>query len=159
MNIIWGSVEEPELNAYLSQWAAIQLFRTLDGFGPCTTMGVFDGPKLVAVMVYHNMDRKAGVLEISGTCLDPRWLTRKVLQEMFAYPFNELGVQMLVMRVSANDTRLLRMLTAFGFDHYTIARLRGRNEDERVFTLTDDAWRANKFTRRNSNGRILHEAA
>ena len=150
MRTIWGSEREPELNAYLAQWAAIRLFRRLDGFGPCTTMGVFDDARLIAVMVYNNWDRQTGVLEIHGVAETPRWLAKPVLHEMFAYPFEQLGCQMVVMRVSANDSRLRRILTAYGFDHYLIKRLRGRDEDECVYTLTDDAWRANGFHRENS---------
>ena len=145
MNFIWASEREPELNEGLWQWASKQIFKDLRGFGPCTTMGVFDGPKLVAVMVYHAFDRAAGVCEMSGAALTPRWLTRKVLKEMFAYPFEQLGCQTVAMRVSAKDNRLLRILTEYGFLCYTLPRLRGRQEDENVFLLTDDKWRNNKF--------------
>ena len=150
MNTIWGSEREPELNRYLSMWAAVQIFGEPDSFGPCTTMGVFDDGKLIAVMVYHNMDQRRGVIEISGAATDPRWLTRAVLKEMFDYPFLQLKVQALVMRVSEEDKRLGRILHAYGFESHVIPRLRGRNEAEVIYLLTDDAWAANKFTSRKS---------
>ena len=148
MNMIWGSVREPELNAYLSQWAAAKLFPVGEGFSDCTTLGVFDGPKLVAVMVYHNWHKSHGVIEMSGASTTPHWLKRPVLQEMFSYPFDQLGCQMVLMRVDAKDERLARQLTAVGFKGYKIARLRGRSEDEIVFTLTDDDWRNNGFQKK-----------
>lgn len=148
MNMIWGSEREPDLNGYLWRWASMQLFGGLDGFGPCTTMGVFAGPELIAVVVYHNMCRRSMVMELSAASLSPRWLTRPVLKEMFEYPFLQLGCQMVVLRVSEKDKRLARILTAYGFESYTIRRLRGRNEDEIVYTLTDDDWRNNRFQRK-----------
>lgn len=145
MNVIWGSDREPELNRALAEWAAMRIFGTPKAFGPCTTMGVFDGANLIGAMVYHNWDRDADVIEISGAALHPRWLTKAVLWEMFAYPFDELGCQSIVMRVSPVDRRLRRILTAYAFQCFTLPRLRGRHEDENVFILTDDAWRNNGF--------------
>lgn len=116
------------------------------------TMGVFDGEKLIAVMVYHNWQPECGVIEISGAATDKRWLTRPALYEMFAYPFDRLEYQLVVMRVSqnnqmANGRGLQRMLKSYGFNEYRIPRLRGRDEDEIIFTLTDDQWRS-KLERR-----------
>ena len=160
MNFIWASEREPELNEAFSQWASVRIFKDLRGFGACTTMGVFDGPKLVAVMVYHAFERDFGVCEMSGAAETPRWLTPKVLKEMFAYPFEQLGCQTVAMRVSAKDRRLFRILKAYGFSQYILPRLRGRDEDEAIYLLTDDAWRANKFNRRGSlDEQTLRDAA
>lgn len=144
MKTLWGDSSNPELNEALASWCA-QRLGLKRGFRDCSTMGVFDGADLVAVMVYHNFDREAGVIEISGAGITPRWLTRPVLREMFGYPFEELNCQTVVMRVSEKNTRLVRILTAYGFGHVLIPRLRGRREAELVFFLHDDIWRANGF--------------
>lgn len=159
MDIIWASEREPELNGYLWRWASMQLFGGLDGFGPCTTMGVFDGEKLTAVVVFHNHDRRSEVLEMSAASLSPRWMPRPVLFEMFSYPFDQLKCQMVVLRVSEKNKRMARILTAYGFESYKIARLRGRTEDEIVYTLTDDRWRNNGFHRRIIDGQVKSAVA
>ena len=133
------------MNDALAEWCAVQIGLPRPFERPYTTMGVFDGGQIVACMLYNNFQPEAGVVEIHGAGLTPRWLTRPVLQEMFSYPFDQLGCQMVIMRVSERNGRLLRMLTAYGFEHVTIPRLRGRDEGERIFSLTDDAWRANGF--------------
>lgn len=153
MNIVWASGHEPELNAALGNWCAAQIGLPRPFEAPYTAMGVFDGGQIVACMLYNNYQPEAGVVEIHGAGLTPRWLTRPVLHEMFAYPFVQLGCQMVIMRVSERNSRLLRMLTAYGFEHVTIPRLRGRDEGERIFWLTDDAWKANGFHEVN-NGQI-----
>lgn len=155
MKVAWGSDRDtPRLHAGLWQWASAKLFGNLRGFGPCTTMGVFEDGQLVGVMVYHNWDREAGVIEISGVSEDKRWLARHVLWEMFHYPFDQLGCQLIVMRVSErnqqwNGRGLPRLLTAYGFTTTHVPRLFGREEGGILYCLTDDAWRANGFHRQH----------
>lgn len=144
---LWAGSNKPEINAALGDWCAAQIGLPRPFEPPFTTMGVFDGETLIAVMLYNGWQPEAGTIEIHGAGISPRWLTKHVLREMFAYPFHQLGCQMVVMRVSERNSRLLRMLTSYGFDHVTIPRLRGRDEGERIFWLTDDAWKANKFNR------------
>lgn len=150
MRLYWGNNRiDPKLNGALSEWAERKITGAIGkGFGDCTTLAVFDGQELLGVIVYHNYVSKSGVIEVGGAAEHPRWLTRHVLYEMFSFPFNDLGCQMVVMRVSADNRRLARILTAYGFESYKIPRLRGRHEDEVVFTLTDDRWRNNRFHRK-----------
>mgnify|MGYP001186295903 CR=1 FL=1 len=145
MNVLWGN--DPGVNRALAAWCADQIGLPRPFQEPYITMGVFDGSKLVAVMLYNNFHPEAGVIEIHGAATSPRWLTRPVLWEMFSYPFIQMGCQNVVMRVSERDKRLARILTAYGFQHVTIPRLRGRDEGERIYWLTDDAWKANGFHR------------
>lgn len=133
----------------LSKWVADLIWPgKLRDFGNCQTLAIFEDGELIAGMVYHNFEPDAGVIEISGAGTSKRWLTRETLRKMFAYPFEEIGVQSVVMRVDPEDTALRRMLTAYGFELYVIPRLRGRDKAENVFLLTDDAWASNKFNRR-----------
>lgn len=145
MTIVWGDSNNPDVNAALGSWCAAHIDGIRNGFLNFTSMGVILDNELIASLVYHNFDRKAGVIEISAASITPRWLTRPVLKAMFSYPFEELGCQMVVLRVSERNTRLMRILTAYSFDHVTVPRLRGRDEAERIFFLTDDAWRSNGF--------------
>lgn len=152
MQIVWGGSGNADLNRALGGWCSAQIGLPRPFEEPYTTMGVFDSEALVAVMLYNNYQPEAGVIEIHGAGITPRWLTRPVLEAMFEYPFGQLGCQLVVMRVSERNSRLRRMLTAYGFEHVTIPRLRGRDEGERIFWLTDDAWRANGFYKDYANG-------
>lgn len=153
MRVLWGSEREPELNARLWMWASMKIFGHARGFGPCSTMGIFDGADLVAVAVFHDFNRDAGIVEISGASDDKRWLTRPVLWEMFSYVFDQLGCQMVVQRASVRNVQengrgLPRLFKAYGFTAIDIPRLYGRDEDGVLYCLTDDAWRANGFHKR-----------
>ncbi len=161
MQWIWASeFGNKDLNRSLWLWASNAIFGTWKGFGPCATMGVFDGADLIAVVVYHNYCSRARVVELSAASTDKRWLTRAVLREMFARPFEAMDCQMVVLRVSPNDKALCRMLTAYGFTSYRIPRLRGQFEDEMIFTLTNDAWRTNKFNKKViESGQVISRSA
>ncbi len=148
IDIAWAGKSDPETRDAMALWAAEQLWPGQGkSFGNCVCMGVLDDGKPIACMVYHEFSPETGIIEISGASTDRRWLQRRVLKEMFAYPFEGVGVQMVVMRVSARrgQRHLHRMLKSYGFKAYHIPRLWGREEDGIIFTLTDDDWRENKF--------------
>ena len=127
------------------------------GFGNCTAIGIMDGTKLVAGVVYHNWCPEAGVIEISFASINPRWLTKGKLKALYEYPF-AIGCQMVVSRVSENSTRLCKQLTSYGFKPHEIPRLRGRGEAEIIWTLTDEDWKANRFMR-VEHGQAIRSAA
>jgi len=113
-----------------------------------TAMGVANASNtIIAVMLFHDYDADAGIIQISGASEDPRWLTRPVLREMFAFPFDEIGCQAVVMRVDPDDKRLDRILKAYGFQRFDLPRIRGRDKGEAIFLLFDDVWRSSKFNR------------
>ena len=115
------------------------------GFGPCVGIAWMDGPEMVAGTVYHNFYREAGVIELSSAADHPRWLTRNTLEAMFSYPFDQLGCQLIVLRISEYNTRMRGIARRFGFTETIIPRLRGLNEAESICTLTVDQWRASRF--------------
>lgn len=139
----------PEENERVAEFASSVIWDDgHDVFGPHSTMGVYKDGELIAGMVYHNWHEKAGVLEISGGASSKHWLQPKVLKALFSFPFDMVGAQMVVMRVSEKDPTLVRLLKRFGFEGFLIPRLRGRDENEWILTLTDDAWRSSAIANR-----------
>lgn len=139
--------ENPHLSKSFWLWASDRIFGHFRGFGPCSTLGVFDDKAMIAVVVYHNYHGEAGVVEMSAAAESRQWLKRRVLFEMFSIPFDEWGCQAVSLRTSPDQRHIRRMLKAYGCTEHLLPRLRGRDEDECVFILTDDAWRANGFHR------------
>ena len=131
-----------------------------EDFSPVNCAGVAIADKtgnMVAGWVWHNYSPDAGTLEFSGASITPKWMTRAILQELFAYAF--ANVQMVVTRNGADNTRLHRQLAAFGFRRYDIERLFGRDSDGVVWTLTDDAWKKSQFYVGARNGQEIRSAA
>ena len=123
------------------------------GFSPGTVFGLTKGDAVSAVVLFHNYDPGAGVIEISAASDDKRWLTRPVLRALFGYAFNELGCQAVVARIDPERAALARIFTAYGFQRFDLPRLRGRNKGEAVLILADDDWRLNGFHKDYGHGK------
>jgi RimJ/RimL family protein N-acetyltransferase len=141
MEVVFGCDKQ------VSDWIADQLGQS--GFAGyfMSAIGVFDQGHIIGGTAFHNYYPKEGVIEMTSACTDPRWLNRRMIRAIFTYAFDLLECQMVVMRVSEINTRMLNIAKRFGFDLYTIPRLRGTNEAEVICTLTADQWRDSKFRR------------
>ncbi|MBP1882383.1 GNAT family N-acetyltransferase [Sinorhizobium mexicanum] len=148
MNIIWGGAADPAKNDAIAGFVAAHIDGCGRGFADFATLGVTEEGRLVAGVVYHNYSPEAGVIELSAAATSKRWLTRPVLTAMFGYPFDEIGCQMAVLRVSEENRGMVEIARRFGFTSHRIPRLRGRDEAEIIFTLTDNDWRAHPVNRR-----------
>lgn len=143
MELTWGDTTSPERNRMLAEWAGAMLGYSLSK--PYSTLGVVDDGDLIAVVVFHNLSKRHGIIELSAASTSPRWLTRPVLKAMFGYPFDQLGVQLVVLRVSERNERMIDIALRFGFADYRIPRLRGRDEAEIILTLAAESWQANRI--------------
>lgn len=146
MLIVYGNRAAPELNAAIGDFVSWEVWNQPGAFRDFGSLGIVDdraesGPKLVGGVIFHNWDAKAGVIEISAAATTPRWLTPRVLRTMHEIPFVQFGCQMIVQRNSANNTRLHSQLRRLGYSEQRFPRLAGRNEDQIIWWLTDDAWR------------------
>lgn len=146
--IIWGGERAPEINQAIMRFVASHISGCERGWENFTTLGLIDRDELVAGVVFHNYAPEAGVIELSSASTSRRWLTRPMLRAMFGYPFDQIGCQMVVLRVSERNQIMIEIAERFGFTAYRIPRLRGRNEAEILFTLTDDEWRTHPVNRR-----------
>ena len=144
----------------MAQWCANEIWpRSGRDFGNCTTMGVILDDRLIAVVVFHNWEPAHGVIELSAASTNKRWLNRSILHEMFSYCFEQAGAQSVVTRTAPGDKSLSRIFKAYGFEQFRIPRLRGRDEDEIIHTLTDDAWNSSRFERSNHGKKIQRAQA
>lgn len=141
MDLLYGHSEA------VAAWVAANIPGCERGFDRPVAIGVVENERLIGGTVFHNYQPEAGVIEMSSAGTDPRWLSRKMLKAIFGYVFDQIGSQMVVMRVSERNARMVGIAQRFGFTGYLIPRLRGRDENEWLFTLTDDAWRSHKLKR------------
>lgn len=109
------------------------------------SMGVFEDGDLIAGTLYHNYYPDYGIIELSSASISKRWLTKPVINAMFFMPFVRLGCQMIVLRVSERNKVMIGIARKFGFEETFIPRLRGRDEGEYIFTLTEEAWKESKY--------------
>jgi len=136
----------PDLNAQTGAFVSQLCFGKPDQIERYCSMAVFHGEQLVAGTLYHNWQPDSGVIELSSASTDRRWLTKTVVKAMFHMAFAMIGAQLVALRVSERNTGMVAIAQRFGFQGVLIPRLRGRDEAEWLFTLTDDDWRASRWS-------------
>lgn len=128
----------------VDQWVAQNLaIRPFDLSYSIANVDISKG--ILGATVFHGWYPETGIIEMSAFGEHASWMSRKMINAAFSYAFDELKCQMIVWRVSENNSRMANIAERLGFVGYTIPRLRGRHEADIVFTLTDDKWNASKF--------------
>lgn len=119
-------------------------------FGPnFQTIGVIDeSGALIAGLVYSGFDARSGTIEITGSAVDKRWLTRGTIARMYQYPFVRCRCQMVYQRTPADNEYLLGMLASYDYTFVKVPRMFGRQRDGVLCLLTYEDWANNKFNKR-----------
>ena len=146
MDLLYGH------NEVVAAWVAAHIPGCERGFDKPVSIGVVENERLIGGTVFHNYQPEAGTIELTAASDDPRWLTRKILAEIFGYAFGQVGVQAVMMRADPANTRLARICKAYGFTRHELPHMRGRGKAEAIYILTDDAWRGNGFHKENAHG-------
>lgn len=118
------------------------------GFGKCKAIGIVNAESghLLGGLVYRNWHPEFGTIEISGAAVPgTNWFSRRTIQIMHDYPFDQCNCQMVIMTTMADNLLVLRILAAIGYAFHPIARLGGRDHDGVVATLTLEQWQASPY--------------
>lgn len=102
---------------------------------------------ILGATVFHNWFPETGVVELTSFSASPRWMSRAMINAVLGYAFDNLKCQMVVLRVSEINTRMTNTAEGLGFKGYLIPRLRGKDEAEWIFCLTDDEWAVSPYRR------------
>lgn len=142
MRLVW---DEP---AEVTQWVGERLPYRMGAadFGPCQAVGVLStaGAPLGGV-VFHNYRGRTRDIELTFASATPRWLTRRIITGIMAYPFHQLACQR-VTSVTPKRNRPSRIFQeVFGFKREGLVR-RGYLDDDAVIAgLLAEEWAASPF--------------
>lgn len=139
--------KEREFSQAVGDFVSVAIFGEPGKIADYCAAAIVDDDRLIAAVLFNNWVKENGVIEMHAGAVDKRWITRPVLRDLFAYPFDFLGCQLCVLRVSEHNKVMQRIAKAVGFKEYVIPRLRGRDEAEHIMTLTDDDWRGSRFNK------------
>lgn len=148
----FGPRSSPLENETVGRFICNLIWRRPDAVRDYCTMGVFDNGALIGGTIFHNWDAGNGVIELTSASITHSWLTRPVILAMFHLPFGLLNCQLVVLRVSEKNEHMIRIANRFGFTGVHIPRLRGRDEGEIIFTLTDDQWSRHRIHKVKNGG-------
>ena len=123
-------------------------------------IGLAENGNLIAGVIYENFNHRSVVTHIAAI-QDRRWMTREFLWAIFAYPFNQLGVQKLIAPVGPANVRSRRFISNLGFVLETALKDAHPDGDLLFYTMSRDSDRAQKWLniRRVQNGQIVSTAA
>lgn len=144
-----GPMSDPRDNKVVGDFVSTIMFGHPGELVNYCSMGVLRNGVLVAGVIYHDYYPNTGVVEISAASVDKKWMTRAVVRDIFRLPFDRLGCQMIAMRTSEYNHSVRCILERYGVKSITIPRMRGRNEAEILYTVTEEEWRFSPFMRTN----------
>ena len=105
-------------DAVLARWAADRILH-IEGFGPCTAIGIAADDSLeaemYAVVIFHDWIGPARTLQVSVASRNPRWCRKHVIQQLLRYPFHQLGINKLWSAIPHDNARSLRLNLGLGF--------------------------------------------
>jgi len=120
------------------------------GFPPnAAAIGIVDANNNpLAGIVYYDWSVPAGTLYMAAAARRGTfWFSRETIRRAFSFAFDHRRCQMVIMRVRADDARLLEQLALFGFGFVTVPRLYGRERDGVIATFTAEDWAESRFNR------------
>lgn len=119
----------------------------VEDFGPCAALGVEanDGTPVGGV-VFFNYNPHYSSIEIAGAALRRKWLTLKLINEIMAYPFDQLKVGRITALTPRKATSARRFLEQFGFKREGLARRGFGTDDAVLYGLLASEWRASPWS-------------
>lgn len=93
------------------------------------------GAEVVAGIIYHNFIPEYKNIEISMVATNPRWATKKILNQLLSYPFNQLGCQRITTCIPSSNERAIKFNLGIGFRHEGTIRKGCGKEDMFVFGM------------------------
>lgn len=108
MRVLYGH------DAEISKWVADKIQHVTE-FGPCAALGVASGDRFYAGIVFHDYQPECKTIQLSMAAESPRWASRKIIKELLAYPFLQLGVQKVWTATPHTNERAIKFNKGIGF--------------------------------------------
>jgi RimJ/RimL family protein N-acetyltransferase len=117
-----------------------------DDFAPCSAIGVVsEEGRALGGVVFSNWQSRFRNIEVSFASETPRWLTRNLIRQILAYPFDQLACQRLT-AVTPKKARAARaFLDHFGFKREGVVRRGFGNDDAIISGLLRREWMRSRW--------------
>jgi len=138
-------------DAAVADWVGRRIAHVGSGeaFGPCAAIGVAgEGGGVLGGVVFSNWQPGCRSIEVSFAAETPRWLTRRIIAGILAYPFDQLGCQRITAVTARRARRVRRFLDLFGFKREGLVRQGLGDDDAMIYGMLKREWRTSRWTRR-----------
>lgn len=112
------------INAGIVDWVARQIGFAGADLMPATGIAVMFGDEIIAGVVYNEYREldQGRTMQASIAAISPRWATRRVLYDLFAYPFLQMRVTRLWTAGSRKNRHARKIAERLGFRYEGMAR-------------------------------------
>lgn len=108
MRLVFGDDQK------VAEWVGRRI-EEYGSFGPCSAIGVADGNRPIAGVVYHMWQPRFRTVQMSVAADSPRWAQRGIIRALLSYPFEQLEARKAWIVVSSGNERCLRFVKGIGF--------------------------------------------
>lgn len=100
----------------VAEWVAkrIDFAPTVD-FGPCAAIGVVKNNRILAGVVYHDLQLDFDTIQLSMAADSPLWARRSLIAGLLSYPFKQLKVYKAWIATPLASEHALRTFYKIGF--------------------------------------------
>ena len=108
----------------VAAWVAEELGMPVERFGPCSAVGIVYRGQIIAGVVYNNYHcyAEGAVIEGSIASSTPLWATRKILKDIFAYPFEQMKATRFQVVCKKSNKHGRQFVVRLGFKMEGVAR-------------------------------------
>lgn len=116
-------------------------------------LAVADDKKgLLACVIFRNYNPIAKTIEFSCYAQHKNWLSRKILNEILDYPFNELKLNCVVAKFSENNKLIANIVKRLNATLHILPELEGPNQNQYVAILKKSNWQKSELYNERSKG-------
>lgn len=103
----------------VSRWVADRIPHVED-FGPSVAIGVVNGSKMLAGIVYHDYQPDNRTIQLSMAADSPMWARRPIIAGLLKYPFEQLKAYKVWTGTPADNHAALKVNKHIGFKQEAI---------------------------------------
>lgn len=143
-----------DASEYVAAWVAAKLGHR---FGICTAIGVAEGQRLIAGVVYHEYREVPKTMQMSVYAeRGSNWLSRAALEQFFGYPFLHLACNAVYITVRRSNKHAKRFVHRIGFKPAGLLRRGFGTEDAVLYDMLPTEC---KWLHRSGHGQVSRISA
>tara|TARA_R100001132_G_C3233077_1_gene66863 strand:- start:226 stop:645 length:420 start_codon:yes stop_codon:yes gene_type:complete len=128
----------------LKAWIEKQIRDTCpQDFKSCQTLGVARNGEVICGVAYWFYP--TGICDVGIAATSPRWATKQTIFTLFAYPFNQVGVNRLQSFIHPKNKRSRKLCAGLGFKLEGRLRKFHRGADMLIYGYTKEDFQRSKW--------------
>lgn len=100
---------------------------------------------VIASVIFHNYNPDAQTIEFSCYAKSKRWLSRRIINQILRYPFDELKLRIVFARFSEDNSFIGDIVKRLNATLHVLPELAAHNKDQIVAILKHENWKKSEI--------------